>query len=100
MSTEKPTQDPRDRDIVKPLDSHQPILGADLTPQVPSRGERDVIKPNDSHQPIAGNGINATVDDSHQPGPGQGVARKNSARPTAGEGILPMDSHQPIGKPN
>lgn len=54
MTTEKQTPGPRDRDIVKPLDSHQPILGADLTPQVPSRGDRDVIKPNDSHQPIAG----------------------------------------------
>ncbi|MFI0788126.1 hypothetical protein ACH4Q6_21305 [Streptomyces lydicus] len=64
---------PGDRDIVKPMDSHQPIIGAGLAPEVAKPGDRDIVKPMDSHQPIAA----PMRGDSHQPSPGNGAARKD-----------------------
>ncbi|MGI5258429.1 hypothetical protein [Streptomyces angustmyceticus] len=84
MSTEKQVQHLRDRDIVKPLDNHQPIAGAGVAPKASPQGDRDVIKPLDNHQPIAGSGVQATADDNHQPTPGERLAG---------------DNHQPVGKP-
>ncbi|MGW7491067.1 hypothetical protein [Streptomyces sp. NPDC054786] len=89
MSTEKQVQHLRDRDVVKPLDNHQPIAGAGITPQASpqasAQGDRDVIKPLDNHQPIAGSDVSAVADDNHQP--------------TPGERITSADNHQPVGKP-
>ncbi|MFI1264489.1 MULTISPECIES: hypothetical protein [Streptomyces] len=78
MSTEKQVQHLNDRDVVKPLDNHQPIAGAT------AQADRDVVKPLDNHQPIAGAGVQATTDDNHQPTPGRRIA---------------ADNHQPVGKP-
>ncbi|MFH8556541.1 hypothetical protein [Streptomyces celluloflavus] len=66
MTTESQTQPPaKDKDILKPLDSHRPLIGMDaIMPdshrpapapapvQTPVQGDT-VIVPKDSHRPIA-----------------------------------------------
>ncbi|MFF4604306.1 hypothetical protein ACFY12_16470 [Streptomyces sp. NPDC001339] len=66
-----------ERDVVLPMDSHQPILATGATTQAKKgkkAGEQDdTLRPMDSHQPIA----TPLGEDSHQPGPGNGVSQKD-----------------------
>ena len=62
-----------ERDVIRPLDNHQPIIGAGATPQVKPAGDRDIVRPMDNHQPVA----TPRTDDNHQPSPGDGAAQKD-----------------------
>ncbi|MER7397106.1 hypothetical protein ABT381_16550 [Streptomyces sp. NPDC000151] len=71
MSTEKKAPQTDDKDIIKPLDSHRPIIG-------------DEIVAMDSHRPVIGDEVLAQ--DGQRPVPGDGT-------------IAPQDSHRPIAEP-
>ncbi|GAU67480.1 hypothetical protein SSP35_05_00470 [Streptomyces sp. NBRC 110611] len=72
-----------DRDVLLPMDNHQPISGAGVATQVKEAVERDIL-PMDNHQPIIG------------------AAATAKAKKKAGERddtLRPMDNHQPITTP-
>ncbi|KPC62273.1 hypothetical protein [Streptomyces chattanoogensis] len=66
MSTSKEPQATGERDVIRPMDNHQPIAAPGVTPRVKKRADRDVVKPLDNHQPIAGT-TSSTTGDNHQP---------------------------------
>ncbi|MFI9026564.1 hypothetical protein [Streptomyces sp. NPDC053560] len=70
--------------------------------KVPRTGDKDVIKPLDSHRPIIGEEV-ATMGDSHRPIIGDDVlAAHDAPRPVAADGngtLAPQDSHRPIAEP-
>lgn len=72
MTADNKAPVPGDRDIIRPMDNHQPISGAGVTTQVKKSDDRDVLKPMDNHQPIAA----PLTDDNHQPTPGSGASQK------------------------
>ncbi|MFB7634303.1 hypothetical protein ACFC0M_25620 [Streptomyces sp. NPDC056149] len=67
MSTDNKAQVTAERDAIRPMDNHQPIIAPGVTPRAKKKkpGERDIVKPMDNHQPIAATGI--TTEDNHQP---------------------------------
>ncbi|MBZ4018177.1 MULTISPECIES: hypothetical protein [Streptomyces] len=72
MNTEKKAPQTDDQDIIKPLDSHRPIIGDELVTM-------------DSHRPVIGDEV---------------LAAQEGQRPVAGDGtIAPQDSHRPIAEP-
>ncbi|MFE7315311.1 hypothetical protein ACFU7T_19845 [Streptomyces sp. NPDC057555] len=64
MSTDNRTQVTAEREGIRPMDHHQPIITPGVAPSAKKKkpGERDIIKPMDHHQPIAATGIVATED--------------------------------------
>lgn len=73
MNADNKAAVPGERDIIRPMDNHQPISGAGVGTQVKKSEDRDVLKPMDNHQPIA----TPLTDDNHQPTPGNGVSKKD-----------------------
>ncbi|GAA0443340.1 MULTISPECIES: hypothetical protein [Streptomyces] len=66
--------------------------------KVPSTGNKDVIKPLDSHRPIIGEDV--VTMDSHRPVIGDEVLAADAPRPVAADGtIAPQESHRPIAEP-
>ncbi|QIY53167.1 hypothetical protein HEP86_17695 [Streptomyces sp. RPA4-5] len=61
MNADNKAAVPGERDIIRPMDNHQPISGAGVSTQVKKSEDRDVLKPMDNHQPISGAGVGTQV---------------------------------------
>ncbi|POX39267.1 laminin G [Streptomyces sp. Ru73] len=74
MSTEKKAPRTGDKDVIKPLDSHRPIIGEEVVAM-------------DSHRPIIGDEV---------------PVAQEGKRPVAAAAdgtMAPQDSHRPIAEP-